>query len=55
MLDETELTRRIQRKNARMPEVDVEIEVSDTDDERARELADTLADAIHEQLDEPRT
>jgi len=54
MLDETELTRRIQRQHRGVADVDVEIEVTDTDDERARELADELADAVHEQLDESR-
>lgn len=51
MRDTTEITREIERKRRGQPEVDVTIEVAWDDSERARQLADDLADSVHDELD----
>lgn len=51
-IDTTTVRREIERKTASAPHVDVDIEVMWADDEVARELADRLADAVHEELDD---
>lgn len=50
--DETTVERSIKRKVHGLPHVDVSISVRWDDDEEARELADALAGALHDRLEE---